>query len=589
MSTVQKRDRFLLLAMGAVLLIVAAGLTNGLSAQAAKPRIAIFSGSNSTLQHTRELITSNKAREKYGLPLRKNRDGSPERFDSLRPQRLAAPVTVYIEAYSAHPLESDASELYAPPDGYVNKQTGAFSKDRKAPTDVPVYEVTLRPEDGLYQLPYMARQADGSAWEGDCTGRNVSLDKCRVTFYPNAARIFEEIDRFGDNLLSSMADFDFYRPAPSGGYRKGLPAALRTDVGEGDIPKEVFGKDYFPYGGQGRPEPAMPTLARATNMVQKAMRTGKYAGAIWLEGSPTTEESAYWLDLLIDTTVPISANASQSVHGSVGNDGDLNMAYSVQYIVSGIWKDENGRDKIGGVMIQEKQAIMARDVQKGDDHPGGYAPTGGYGGIVANMKPMTLTFVPNKKHTYTSEVNMTKLPPSVQGVKRSGSGIATVQVPIKDQKGDLLETAIPKVTFVKYAKYSNDDYSDDPADQVETVARIEKNLTSFPLSGFVLEGKAPYGHADPPTMASLERAARRGMPVVRVGRGSIQGMVTTDPNDLFIEGSNLTATKARLLLMASLMKLGALPVPADPDHPTNPELQAIRAKIAQYQEIFDTH
>src|SRR5262245_10676303 len=106
-NEVQKRDRVLLLAMSAVLLLVAAGLTNALYAQAAKPTIAIFSGSNATLQHSRELITSNKARGKYGLPLLKNRDGSPLRFDSLRPQRLAAPVTVYIEAFSAHPLESD--------------------------------------------------------------------------------------------------------------------------------------------------------------------------------------------------------------------------------------------------------------------------------------------------------------------------------------------------------------------------------------------------------------------------------------------------------------------------------------------------
>lgn len=28
-------------------------------------------------------------------------------------------MTVYVEAYSAHPLEVDAAELYAPPDGDV--------------------------------------------------------------------------------------------------------------------------------------------------------------------------------------------------------------------------------------------------------------------------------------------------------------------------------------------------------------------------------------------------------------------------------------------------------------------------------------
>ena len=43
----------------------------------------------------------------------------------------------------------------------------------------------------------------------------------------------------------------------------------------------------------------------------------------------------------------------------------------------------------------------------------------------------------------------------------------------------------------------------------------------------------------------------------------------------FIGGSNLTATKARLLLMACLMKFGSLPPAADPDHPTSAEAAAI--------------
>ncbi len=77
------------------------------------------------------------------------------------------------------------------------------------------------------------------------------------------------------------------------------------------------------------------------------------------------------------------------------------------------------------------------------------------------------------------------------------------------------------------------------------------------------------------------------MPVVKVGRGNNEAF--TVGRDLFIGGNNLSSVKARLLLMASLMKLGSMPVPADPDHPTTPELNAIRATIAQYQGIFDTH
>src|SRR6266852_6603707 len=75
-----------------------------------KAVIAHLAGPNATIQNTPPLVTSNKARAKHKLPLRMNPDGTPARFDVLCPQRLAAPVTVYVEQFSAHPLEADAAE-----------------------------------------------------------------------------------------------------------------------------------------------------------------------------------------------------------------------------------------------------------------------------------------------------------------------------------------------------------------------------------------------------------------------------------------------------------------------------------------------
>ena len=49
-------------------------------------------------------------------------------------------------------------------------------------------------------------------------------------------------------------------------------------------------------------------------------------------------------------------------------------------------------------------------------------------------------------------------------------------------------------------------------------------------------------------------AAHSGMPVVRVGRGNNEGF---PPRDRLIGGRNFTATKARLLLLACLMRFGA--------------------------------
>src|SRR5436190_13713224 len=240
----------------------------------AKPRIAVFSGPTSTIQNNEPLITSNKAREQYGLPLKKDAQGHAL-MDWPRYQRIAAPATVYIEMFTAHPLESDVKELYAAPDGYVNAG-GEFSKEKKNATDKPVYAVTLKPEDGLYALPYMGRQADGQPWESVATKPGAPFSQSRQTFVPNASRIFEEIERNGGGI-EAKADYDFYRAVPSGGYTKGLPAAQRTDVGEGDIAPEKLGTDFFAYGPYAASQ-TRPMLARAANFVQKALSSGQYAG-----------------------------------------------------------------------------------------------------------------------------------------------------------------------------------------------------------------------------------------------------------------------------------------------------------------------
>jgi hypothetical protein len=563
-----------------------------------KPRIAVFSGPTATVQNSEPLVTSNKARRKHNLPLLKNPDGSDIRFDAVRPQRLAAPVTVYIEQFSAHPLEQDAAELYAPPDGYVDA-AGVFHTERQSAADKPVYEVVLEPADGLYGLPFMGRQRDGQAWDGECAYPLASAELCRQTFYPDASRIFEEIDRLGidnfgvSNMLWSKAEFDFFRAAPSGGYTKGLPAAARTDIGAGDIPSEAINENFWAYRpAHLRGEPPMASLAKLTNVVQKALGPGGYAAGIWLEGSPSVDETTYWLNLLIDTPVPICGNSSQRPHGALSNDGDRNMVDSVDYVISGIWRDEAGRDSIGGVLIVDEMIFASRDVQKADARPGGYVPTGGHGGIVGSIGqpgPPVLTYRPARLHTYTSLVNVTRLPTTVQGVACVDNRVALVEVCVKDAAGDLLGSSIPAVTFVKSGRYQPHNGSAAGLAEVEILTRIERNLMEAPLAGFVAEGSAPFASLTNSIEAALLKAVCRGMPVVKVGRGNAEGMVPRNPPYLYISGSNLTANKARLLLMAALMKLGATPPAADPDNPTPEELSAIKAKLDEYQEIFDRH
>jgi L-asparaginase len=244
------------------------------------------------------------------------------------------------------------------------------------------------------------------------------------------------------------------------------------------------------------------------------------------------------------------------------------------------------------VLIQEQRVFAARAVQKADARPGGYVATGGHGGILGaagHDGPPLLHYLPTARHTWRSQVNLTSLPSQVTGVRREGSRIATIPVAIKGPDKALLDIAIPKVVISKDGNYWDEDAAADPEAEVDLAALIGHMLKSAPLAGFVVEGFTPYGiAASTARHRMMLRAVYSGLPVARVGRGNTEGFVPLhDP--CFIGGSNLTATKARLLLMACLMKFGSLPPAVDPDHPTSAEAAAIREKLAMYQAVFDTH
>jgi L-asparaginase/Glu-tRNA(Gln) amidotransferase subunit D len=563
----------------------------------AKVRIAHLSGPTATIQNTPPLVTSNKARERRGLPLLTDAAGEPLRFDALRAQRLAAPATVYVEQHSAHPLESDAHDLYGPPDGWIGAD-GAFSATRRADDDRPVYEVQLHPDDGLYPLPYMAIQADGSPWEEEMAVAGGPEAAARQGFFPDGSRSFEEIDRLGvdhdgtASMISSQATVDFYRVAPPAGYVRGLPAHLRTDVGEGDILAETRGVDFNGY----RPvhlgtAPPPPPQAKITNDAQAIASSGRYDGLLWTQGSPQVEETAYWFNLLLDTTLPVCGNAAQRPQGMISNDGPKNIVDSIAFVRSGAWKDADGRNRCGVVVIEEQQYFAAREVYKSDARPGNYRATGGHGGILGQTShtgAVSLMYLPAYRHTHLSDVNITRLPDTAVAVRRGAAGLESVEVRIKDESGRLTEHAIPSVSIVKEGGYFDEEYGTSAEDLPVMRALIDHKLALGRLAGIVSEGLVPYGRLPSrATEAMLQHAVFSGIPVVRVGRGAPEGFADDSP--FAIAGSNLTAIKARLLLMASLMKLGALPVAADPSAPTETERAATAAAIRRYQEIFDTH
>jgi len=337
--------------------------------------------------------------------------------------------------------------------------------------------------------------------------------------------------------------------------------------------------------------PSRTSLADIVNTTQRILDSGDYLGAIWTQGSPRIEETLYWFHLLLDTTLPVCGNAAQRTHGEISNDGPRNLVDSVDYITSKVWADGDGRNRAGMVVIQEQQIFAARDVQKGDARPGGYVVTGGHGGLLGAIRHRTnpiLTYLPGSLHSHLSAVNRSRLPAVVTGVARADGGFKTPEVAIKDGAGELLGTAIPNVNIIKDGNYAAETHQSGPEREVDILARMDDNLCHAPLSGFVVEGQSPYGSMTSAMRNQImARAVNSGMPVVRVGRGNNEGFAPGAGN--FIGGGNLTSTKARLLLIASMMKFGALPPASDPDAPTEAESNAIKSVLSAYQQVFDTH
>ena len=199
--------------------------------------------------------------------------------------------------------------------------------------------------------------------------------------------------------------------------------------------------------------------------------------------------------------------------------------------------------------------------------------TGGYGGIFGSMvEGPYITNIPTRKHTWKSDVRVTQLPKAIDGQVRRNGKFTKVRVVIKNSAGELLPEAIPKVSLLKGDSWFDDDGGPNPENEKGINANIEQ-LLGYPLAGIVAEGTAPYASMSASPTRALEKAVLNGLPVVRTARGDASGLVQVNSNNLFIEGNNLTTTKARYLLVAALMKLGPLPLAADPEKPTAAETE----------------
>jgi len=246
-------------------------------------------------------------------------------------------------------------------------------------------------------------------------------------------------------------------------------------------------------------------IARTVNRV---IQEPEVKGVIVTQGTTTTEETAYFLHLLVKSSKPIVVTNSQRRHGTVGNDGDKNFVDAVSVVLS--------EEAVGkGVLVVHNQTINSgREVLKTSGHPGAFLS--GMHGVLGIIEADGVTFyrAPTRRHTSNSEFDINKI------------------------------TTLPKVEVI--SAY----YDADPG--------LIQAAVDLGVQGIVLNGLTTSGGPHRGQQPLLERLAEEGMPIVRTARGGMNNRVTVNPQDKFISGDNLLAHKARILLQLALTKTSDL-------------------------------
>lgn len=238
--------------------------------------------------------------------------------------------------------------------------------------------------------------------------------------------------------------------------------------------------------------------------VSRAVNEPVVKGVIVTHGTSTTEDTAYFLHLLVRSDKPVVITNSQRVHASVSNDGDKNFLDAVAVVLSPAAVGK-------GVMVVSNQTINSgREVLKTSVRPDAFVS--GEHGIIGIIENDRVDFyrAPTRRHTARSEFDI--------------NTIAT----------------LPKVEIV-YAYFD--------AEPAMIRAAADAGARGIVLNGFTFTGGA-YTTQEP----QLKALADRGIIVVSTARGGMNNRIVTSSENKFVEGDNLVAHKARILLQLALTK-----------------------------------
>jgi L-asparaginase len=292
------------------------------------------------------------------------------------------------------------------------------------------------------------------------------------------------------------------------GYKAGsvsVDAILKAVPGLSDV-AEFDGEQVANIGSQDMNDAVWLKLARRINEIEAE---GKIDGIVITHGTDTLEETAYFLNLMAKTDMPIVLVGSMRPSTATSADGPMNIYNGV--IVATL-PEARGR----GVM-----ALMNDDLHYADritktntTHLDTMrSPMGGRAGTCDTGK-CTLFGPTGKRHTTKSEFSLPT---------------------------DL--TVLPTVAII-YAHANLDD-------------ALIKAAADAGAKGIVVAGVGD-GNMTQPALDALAGLAKQGVVVVRssrVGSGIVKRNVEVDDDKLgFVAAQALNPQKARILLQAALLK-----------------------------------
>jgi L-asparaginase len=270
---------------------------------------------------------------------------------------------------------------------------------------------------------------------------------------------------------------------------------------------ELSGEQVANIGSQTMNHEVWLKLAARCN---ELLKQGDVDGIVITHGTDTMEETGYFLSLVVKSDKPVVLVGSMRPATAISADGPINLYNGVALAGN---PEAKGR---GPLVVLNDTIHYARETQKmHTTRMDTFAsPNRGIAGMMNTGKAFFYS-QNTMRHTTKSEFSV----------------------------ADLKTTDLPRVEIV----YSHADLGGETVDF----------LVSKGVKGLVLAGVGD-GNSTDAVVAALERAAKKGVAVVRssrVGSGVVDRNVEVDDGKLgFIAGMELNAQKARILLMLGLMK-----------------------------------